>query len=395
MVTGNYEVVKSVNTSLVLDALRQHEELSRAEIARMTGLTTGTITNIVKTLLEYGLVEEIGSGASIGGGRKPIILKLNPEGGYAIGIELSTLGIKAILVNLLAEPLTRLEKPGVFRYQQGLEAITEMIEILKRSLGDARAKLLGIGVSVPGWVHFSSGKIRNLPNLPGWENTYIKKDLEKIVHLPVLIDNDANLAAQGEVWFGQDKSLEQLIYILVNDGVGAGLVFHHQIYHGNGYSVGELGHISFGFGDEICQCGKTGCLDTMVAAKAIEKKYHRITGKKQSLEEIKQYLQLGDEQARHVMMEAADTLGRGISTLINLCGPDTIILGGRVIRENRLFFEAVKEATLKYALPIMSQEVLITSSRLDEESSILGSVALVFQSVLQPYSLYALGKPSF
>ncbi len=390
MITGNYEVIKSVNISLVLDALRQHRELSRTDIARMTGLTTGTITNIVTKLLEHGFVKEKGSVRSSSGGRKPTLLELHAEGGYAVGIEIRTTAIKASLVNLLAEPLVTLEKPGMFRYAQGLEIITEMVEKFQQSLGRAHEKMLGIGVSVPGWVDFTMGKIHNLPNLPGWENVYLKNDLEMILKPPVFVDNDANLSAQGELWFGQGKGFGQLIYILVNDGVGAGFVFNQQIYRGKGYSVGELGHVYFGGSEEICRCGKTGCLETVASGKAMETKYRRLTGETITVEEIKQRLLAGEEQARQVVLQAADALGRGIGALINLFGPDSIILGGRVFRHNQEFIDAVKEAALKYALPVMSQGVSIGVSKLKEDSSIFGAVALVFQSVLQPYSLYAL-----
>lgn len=388
MVTGNYEVIKSVNISLVLAALRRHQELSRADLARVTGLTTGTITNIVNKLLEHGFVKEKGSVRSSSGGRKPILLELDAEGGYAVGIEIRPTGIKAILVNLLAEPLVTLEKPGAFRYAQGLELITEVVENFQQSLGPAREKLLGIGVSVPGWVDFAMGKIHDLPNLPGWENAYLKNDLAKTLSAPAFVDNDANLAAQGELWFGQGKGFGQLIYVLVDDGVGAGFVFNHQVYRGKGYSVGELGHISFGGGEDICRCGKTGCLETAASGQAIETKYQRLTGETLTAEEIKQRLLAGEEQARQVFHEAADALGRGIGALINLYGPEAIILGGRVFRQNQDFAALVKEAALKYSLPVMSRDVCIGVSQLKEDSSIFGAAGVVFQSVLQPYSLH-------
>ncbi|MCF6094278.1 ROK family protein [Microaerobacter geothermalis] len=394
MVTGNYEVIKSVNISLILDALRHHGELSRSDISRITGLTTGTITNLVNKLLEYGIVEEIGAVSSPIGGRKPILLRLNPRGGYAIGIEITTTRIKAILFNLLAEPMMRLEREGSYRYHEGLEIILEIIEKFKRSLGKAENQLLGVGVSVPGWVHFSSGKIYNLPNLSGWVNVQLKDNLEQAIRLPVFVDNDANLAALGELWFGQGKNVDQLIYILVDDGIGAGFVLQHQVYHGKGYSVGELGHVSFGISDEECPCGNKGCLDVTASAKAMERTYKKLTGEEISIDQLNQRFASGDENARRILMDSAELLGRGLGSLINLYGPDTVILGGRMIYQNPFYGELLKEAALKNALPVMTQQVSITNTQLKEDSSIYGCVAMVFQSTLQPYSLRALGTHS-
>ncbi|MBO8171500.1 MAG: ROK family protein [Bacillaceae bacterium] len=391
MLTGNYEIIKSVNISLVLDALRHHEQLSRSDIARLTGLTTGTITNIVHKLIDHGLVEETGSSTSSTGGRKPILLRLAARGAYAIGIEVTTTGIKGMLVNFLAEPIHTLEKPGVFRYQQGLYSIADLIKELQQHLPDEQDKLLGVGISLPGWVHFATGKVQNLPNLPGWENVNLKDDLEQEIRLPVFIDNDANLGALGELWFGKGRMYQQLIYILVEDGIGSGFVFNHQVYHGRGYTVGELGHIPFGGSDQPCSCGNRGCLDVTASNRAMLRNYATRTGENITIEALNSRFQQGEEAARAVMEECADRLGRGCGALINLYGPEAIIIGGTVVHQNPHFLDLVKEATLKYALPVMSREVLLTGSQLKERSGLYGCVALVFQSTLQPYSLQSVG----
>jgi len=385
LVTGNYEVIKSINTSLVLDALRINTELSRSDIARITGLTTGTISNISSKLLELGLIKELGESKLSSGGRKPVLLSLNEEGAFAIAVDIRTSLIEVRLVDLTAKTINSVQKNGALSQDEGSKFIIESIKSLLQ-LHNIAGKLLGIGISIPGWVDYRVGKIIKVPNLLGWENYPIKQELEDIFSVPVYIENDANLSALAELWFGKGKQHNQMIYILVEDGIGTGIILNQQIYRGYGLSVGELGHIPLDDKKIQCGCGNFGCLDTVSSIKAITNRYQEIANRNIEWEEfVEIYKQ--DTDALEILTEAGEKLGIAASIIVNLFSPEAIIFGGRLIDSIPSFLTTVKDAMNENAVKPMLQEVVVYSSGLKGINTVLGAVALVFQSTLQPYTL--------
>lgn len=386
MVKGNHEVIKSINISLVLDAIRGNKEISRSELSRITGLTTGTITNITTRLIDLDLVEESGSSVLGTGGRKPILLRLKNTGAYAIAIDVRTTSIEIRLVDLNAKALDSIKKDGYYTVEEGIKEIIEGIGFLiKRwNISD---KLLGIGISLPGWLDHSSGKIIKLPNLMGWDNFPIKQELESVLGFPVFIENDANLSALGESWYGKGKNYQHMIYVLVEDGIGTGLILNQQIYRGNGIGVGELGHLPIATEQRLCSCGNVGCLDTISPAKAMIERYQEQTNEEVTFDDFLALINAKDAMAIKLMNEAAYNLGVGISILVNLFHPEAIYFGGKVVEMIPNFLSLVKQTVHNKALDPMLQNMVITSSDFNDNSSILGAVALVFQATLQPYTI--------
>lgn len=389
MVKGNYEVIKSINISLVLDAIRVNKEISRSELSRITGLTTGTITNIATRLIDLGLIEESGSSTLGTGGRKPILLRLNNTGAYAIAVDIRTTSIEIRLVDLNAKTIDNIKKQGSYTVEEGIREIIEGVKFLISKWGVLN-KLLGIGVSVPGWLDYNTGKIIKLPNLIGWDNYPIKQELENALGLSVFIENDANLSALGELWYGKGKSYQHMIYVLVEDGIGTGLILNQQIYRGNGIGVGELGHLPIATEQRLCSCGNVGCLDTVAPAKAMLERYQEQTNKEITFEDFLTLINAKDTVAIKLMNEAAYNLGTGISILVNLFHPEAIYFGGKVIETIPNFLSLVKQTVHNKALDPMLQNMVIASSDSNDNSSILGAVALVFQATLQPYTIKSL-----
>lgn len=387
MVTGNYEVIKSINTSLVLDALRIHRELSRSDIARITGLTTGTITNITNKLLELDLIREIGASSSASGGRKPVLLQINDDGAYSIAVDIRTTSIEIRLVDLRATTIESIKKDGIFNMEDGMKVIIDSIDSLREEDFLQGEKLLGVGISIPGWLDYQSGRIIKIPNLAGWDNYPIKDELEDVLNLPVFIENDANLSALAELWFGKGKAYDHMIYVLIEDGIGSGFILNRQVYRGNGVSVGELGHLPISSEDRMCNCGNKGCLDTISSAMAMVDRYKEVKNESITFDDFIELVKREDELALQIIKEAADNLGIGISILLNLFHPQAIIIGGKVVDSIPSFVTYVKQTVAKKTLFPMLQNMVILTSDLEDNSTILGAVALVYQSTLQPYSL--------
>lgn len=381
-------MIKSINTSLVLDALRINIELSRSDIARITGLTTGTITNISTKLLELGLIKEVGESLHSNGGRRPVLLRINEEGAFAIAVDIRTTSIEVRLVDLTAKTVSSYIKKDVYSQDAGIKVITDTIKSLIQPQA-INEKLIGIGISIPGWVDYRVGKIVKTPNLLGWENFPIKQELELIFNVPVYIENDANLSALAELWFGKGKTYNDIIYVLVEDGIGSGLILSQQIYRGNGLSIGELGHIPIADKERLCSCGNFGCLDTVASIKAILLRYHELTNKKITWEQFSEIVH-DDPIANRLLTEAGEKLGLAVSILVNIFNPAAIFFGGKLIDSLPNFLSIVKKSINEHSVKPMLQDVVIYSSDLEANNSVLGAVALVFQSTLQPYSLNSL-----
>lgn len=384
MVTGNYEVIKTVNISLVLSALRIHGNLSRSDLSRITSLTSGTITNLTQQLLELNLIKELGTNHLNTGGRKPVILSLNEKGAYAFAVDVKTNGIEVRLVDFTAQTIETITKSGAFTVEDATEIIIDAVNTFKDKYYLKKRNLLGMGLSLPGWIDYQIGNVIKLPNLPGWENYPLKKELEDALDLPIYIDNDANLSALGELWFGKGKTFNHMISIFADDGIGAGFIINEQLYRGIGTSVGEFGHITIAPPNNICTCGKKGCLDTVASATSMVRTYKELTGKDIDFEEFVELTNSQDSQALNILNDAARYLGIGISILINLFHPSAIIFGGKLIHSISGFLPLVKQHTIENTLAPMLQDIVILSSE-NKNSSILGAVALVFQSTLQPY----------
>jgi len=386
ILTGNYEVVKSINASLILSTLRKNGALSRSDLTKITNLTSGTVTNIINSLLKLDLVEEIGISDLATGGRKPVLLQLKRDGAYTIVIELTTKGIIASLVDFLGTTIVKEEKNGLFSPEDGTRQILELIDYLL-IISNVAKDPIGVGISVPGIVDSDSGKIIDLPQLVGWQNYLLKQELEESLKIPVFIENDANLAALGELWFGKGKDYQNFAYILIEDGVGAGFIINNKLYRGNGRGVGELGHLPITNSNLKCACGNIGCLDTLVAAQGLVATYQERTEKKVSFNDFVSLFVQNDEEALNVVHEAAKYLGLGIGIIINLFHPEAIIIGGKVIELLPEYLTLLKKEVTFNTLPKFHNDLLFLQAEFSRDIKRLGAVALVFQELFQPYSL--------
>jgi len=263
--TGNQDLVRELNKAVILNIIWRHAPISRAEIARVSGLTRGTVSSLVDELIRDSLVKEIGTGTSAMG-RKPIMLQLNAGAGVIVGVDLGVNYILIILADLRAQVLARNRLS--IRPDMGEKRILDvMLDGIARIMAAAPTTprgLLGIGVGVPGLVETDHGVLKFAPNLR-WKNVPLKDILQDRFEMPVYVDNEANVGALGEKWFGAGQGIRHMVYLSVGIGLGAGVVLNGELYRGATGYAGELGHFTIDPDGPVCGCGNRGCWETFAS----------------------------------------------------------------------------------------------------------------------------------
>lgn len=371
---------------LVLRAIYDRSPISRAEVARNTGLTRTTVSEIVDQLLSDGLAEEMGRGQSTGG-KAPILLRVPDEARHLIGIEVGDRSLIGAVVNLRGETRQRLEVPLDGRDgEQALERLDGLIEELLAS--DDRP-ILGIGIGTPGLIDTETGRVRWAVNLD-WRDLPLGKRLRARWNVPVYVANDSHAAALGEHTFGGHGESGSMVVVKVGRGIGAGIVIDGRLYAGEGLGAGEIGHSAIADNQRACRCGSTGCLETLASTRAVvqrarelaphapESSLHRsdrLDGI--DLDELHNAFTAGDELAHEVVLDGARHLGRTIGTLIGTLSIRHVVLVGEMTRFGDPWLTTVRREAHRSALALLADETRIEIGRLESDLVVLGAAALL------------------
>lgn len=381
-VTGSTRLVRRLNESLILDALRLGPA-SRADLARRTGLTTGTVSNLVARMAARGLLSELGAGPSTGG-RKPILVQLESRARVALGVHVSPESVEVVLADLLARPLAR--KTAPLPVSQDPEEVCERIRLLSGSVmadaGVAMDRVLGLGAAIPATVDVESGTVVVAPNLPGWRNLPFKALLERRLRVPVLVDNDANAAAHGELWCGMGSRYRDFVFVYADYGIGAGLVVNGHVYRGAGCAAGEIGHSVIDVNGPTCHCGRRGCLATVAAGKYLADR--KAFG---SVGELLAAARLGKREALQRLEQGGRYLGVALANLISVFSPEAIILGGRLALECEVYREAAVQAARREAYKPVPGHIDFPMSSLGDSACALGAATFILESFFRPYTV--------
>jgi len=399
---GSFQGMKSLNKSAILNVVRQHGLISRAEIAKLTKLTPPTVTNLVGELIDTKLVVETDLGESTGG-RKPILLSINASAFYVIGVYAGPKKVKAVAAKLDGKVVTQVELNYVEKPtgEQFLEALEEVIRKVIKGTSTKKESILGIGVGMHGLVDSERGVSIFAPHL-NLRDIPIKSYLVKKFDLPVEVENDIGAQAIGESWFGQGKGVSDFILFRVGTGVGAGIILDNQLYRGTSYTAGEIGHTTIDINGPKCSCGNYGCLETMVggAALAVRARQAIRFGKKSILEDMVKgdlelidgkmlFLAAGqkDQVAMDVLEDTGRYLGIGIANLINTLNPSLIILSGGVFGAADFIMGSLRKTVEKRALASPAQAVSIVISELGENAIAIGAFTLLLKKIFTPTGL--------
>lgn len=387
MQRGSFQLMKSVNKSFILNKIRISEPISRAQIAKETKLTPPTVSNIVKELIEQGIVRESELGASQGG-RKPTMLLINREAFYVIGVDAGPESVACILADLSGEIIARssskIEMPitneaFITVLKGNIHKIIEVSPVSKE-------KIAGIGVAMHGVVDVETGTSLVAPNL-GLTNIPIKTELETEFNLVVRVENDARAMALGESWFGGHGGLDSMVAVNLGRGVGAGVVIKGKLYHGAGDLAGELGHMTIDMNGEVCTCGNRGCLQTFATGDAIATRAcHVVEGDSGVLTGAGVFERAQDGEASYIRIleETGMVIGIGLTNLIHLVNPERIVLGGGVMKSATFILPTIKQTIDQRALTPGAKQTEVTVTKLGDDATLLGAVSLLIVELFDP-----------
>jgi glucokinase-like ROK family protein len=385
--SADLSLMREFNESLVLNVIRQARRICRTDIAERTHLSRSTVSSIINDLLAANLVHEVGAGCSRGG-RRPIMLEFNSRAGYVIGVDLGATHLLVLLTDLEAQPVVRLEEPFAVEEgpEAGLERIVQLIEQALKQAGLDMGRIFGVGIGIPGPLDFATGKPIFPPIMPGWHDTPIRERLRERLGKPVHLDNDANLGAIGEYWWGAGRGARNVAFVKVGTGIGCGLILEGHIYRGEIGSAGEIGHAVIDEDGPPCRCGSAGCLEAMAARPAIlqaarQAHFAAPHGGSLTIVDLIEAAQNGDSTAQGLFAQAGRRIGTALTSLVNLLNPGIIVIGGGVARAGAFFLEPLRETVRRCALPVAVSGTSIVESKLGPEAIAIGAVTTVLQEV--------------
>jgi predicted NBD/HSP70 family sugar kinase len=329
---GTVRDLRRENRAAVLWSLYLSQPRSRQELGVATGLSAASVTNVIRELIDEGVVIETGLAES-DGGRPRTMLGMNPQYGYVIGVDIGETRTRVELFDLTMTERAKAEYPLDQAAEHDVAVVVGQIAsgldtVLAGSELD-REIILGVGVGVPGIIE-RGAEVLVHGQTYGWDAVPLGKLLRAHTDLPLRFDNGAKTMGRAELWFGAGRGAENAVMILIGSGVGASLICGGTTYQGATSSAAEFGHVTVAAGGRKCRCGALGCLEAYVGAAAILERYGRPMAADDQELALAELIGAADTSARaaEVLGETAEYLGAGIGTLINLFNPERVILGG-------------------------------------------------------------------
>ncbi|MBK8056459.1 MAG: ROK family transcriptional regulator [Gemmatimonadetes bacterium] len=376
----------------VLRLIWEEQAISRADIARRTGLSRSTVSEVVSELLATRLVDEAGEGAS-SGGRRPIVLEFQDDACVILGVDMGATHVSVALTDLRGRVLAWENRPFPVRSDpEGTRAlIAEFCAECLRSWGGDPARLVGIGIAVPCPVDPRHQDRFSTHVLPAWKGRAGFEALGARFGAPIFIDNDANLGAVAERWWGAGRGFDDFTYIKVATGVGAGHMVGGRIARGASGVAGEIGHMAIDLSGDPCDCGNRGCLQTFVGASSLVKRARQLLPEYPTsvlhqgaltIDAIENAALADDPLAIHVISTAAEYLGIAVAGVLNLMNPGAVIIGGGIARLGERLLVPLRETVLRrtFVSSVAASEIM--SSALGPRSIAIGAATIVLEAAL-------------
>lgn len=378
MLKATRQHIKDHNTRLVLKTIYDNNAVSRADVARLTGLTRPTVSTIVGALIDDGFVAEAGTGPSVGG-KPPIWLQVAADDHLLLCLDVSRNTFRGALINLRGQIVVRQEAaaPGL----QGEAALQKATELIDGLLAAALQPILGLSIGTPGLVNPDTGVVHQAVNL-GWHDLPLAEQLETRYDKPVYVANDSYAAALAEYTFGEPRDSQNLILVKMGPGVGAGIILNGAIYPGDGLGAGEIGHVVVQPDGELCSCGNHGCLETIASTRALIRQVQVLNPAVLDWAGVVAAFQSGDAAAHTVLNRAAAYLGIALANLIGILNIRHIRLGGDALALGEPFVQLATQNIAHRVLPDMAAQTTITLATLGIESVMLGCAALILKNEL-------------
>lgn len=382
----------------VLRLIWREHRISRAEIARHRDLSRSTVTEIVDQLLPTGLVAEVGVGPSRGG-RPPIVLEFKYDAGCILGVDMGAAHVAVALTDLRGNVLAWHHRPHAVRSDPaGTRA--QIAGLCAKCLDErpgSRRRLIGIGIAAPCPIDPRNPFRFSELVLPDWGGESGLEPIAAHYRVPLLVENDANLGALAEAWWGAGRGIDDFAYVKVGTGIGSGHFIGGRMYRGATGVAGEIGHMAIDPHGKPCLCGLRGCLVTLVGAPALVERARELRGahpksvlpgQDVSIEAIEDAALAGDPLALQIVREAAGHLGIAIASLLNLMNPRLVVIGGGLSRLGELLLEPLRDVIRNRTLVSSLAAADVTTSALGPRSIAVGAATGMLDAALDDMRLF-------
>lgn len=358
MKAANRDFTREVNLFNILNSIRSAGMISRVEIAEKTGQSRSSVTNITALLIKQGLIYEAKGKSSSARGRRRIMLKLNPEATYTVGVKIAAFRLSFAVVDFIGQVKSTLSIP--FRVEERSEqSLADVIEDgILHCVDDAGLRLedlSGCGLAIPGFVDSATGTCYWSPIKSG--PSHIRKLLAQRLNTDVYLENDANSFTVASQWFGLGKGINNFLVVTIEEGIGMGIVVDSKIYQGSTGIGAELGHMIVVPDGEPCRCGKMGCLEAYTADSGLLQQARKLLSARRkpdfdpdtmTIEDVTRMAQGGDKGLRKLFNQSGELLARSIGGLIQIFNPERLIITGEGVRAGDLLFKPMNKAIKKY-----------------------------------------------
>ena len=376
---GSRSLLRDLNMSLLIELVRQRGPISRAELARQSQISPATITAVVAHLLGRGIVSEVALAPSRGG-RPPILLQLNPEAGFAVGVKLRGDGLTTVVCDLDARIVATDELSETLAGDPtaAVAAVEHATRRVLRQARVARSKVLGVGIGLSGIIDPHQGICR-FSHLLDWSDVSLGEPLSKRLRLPVWVDNDVKTLAIAEKWTGDGIAAHNFVTLSVGRGVGLGIVIDRSLYRGAAGGAGELGHIIVEVDGPLCECGRAGCLEALVGEQALRRRIGERLGRSISHDELVLLAGSGDLVTHDVLEEAGRELGIAVANAMTLLNPELLIIGGEGTELGPAFLDPVVSAVHDLTFANLGREIEVKIQKWGDEAWAVGAATLVLR----------------
>jgi glucokinase-like ROK family protein len=396
----NSRIILNPTQAQIVQRLRMAGQLSRSELARMLGYSRASMTGFINDLMERGILREVGEGASQGG-RRPLILEINGNFGYIVGWDIGATSVDIALANFRGDIIDHHCEPADVRNnaEDVLGRCARIVLGLLEKREGTLEQVSAVGIGVPGPVEFAKGVLIAPPLMPNWENFPIKQFVSKtFTNATVVVDNDVNIMALGELYAGGGKGLSNFIWVKIGTGIGSGIIANGEIYRGASGVAGNIGHIEADHNGTICRCGNRGCLEAMAAGPPIAQRGKQASEEgrspflaqrlidndgKLTANDIGEAAAGGDTAAIEIIRDSGWLIGSVLAGLVEFFNPEVIYIGGGVSKIGFTLLSSIRQAILQRANPLSTRDLHVEYSQLGDTAGVVGAISLTFPHILK------------
>jgi len=381
---GSQRGLRRSNRAAVIDELRIRGPLTRAELAEHTGLSRTTVSNLLGDLIGRGMVTDGSESTAVpdaprGSGRPSRKVRLDVSAGVAVSVDIGARHLAVAIGDLGHRVLARRWIPLEHGHdvESGLEAASVLVDELLAEAGIERKFVIGTAVGLPAPITQPDEIVASSNILPGWAGVQLANELTQRLGMTAVVDNDANLGALAEAKWGAGAGGEQVAYIKVATGIGAGLIHDGRLFRGVAGTAGEIGHMTVAEDGPVCRCGNRGCLELYAGGEAILSAVQESEPDVETVDRLVDLALEGDQRCKRVIADSGRHIGVAIASLVNLLGPDRVVVGGELSRAGEILLDPLRTAVSRSAVQAAHEAVEIVAGELGPDAEVLGGLLLV------------------